>query len=365
MFSALQERINSQFLNELPFVAYRKPNKKEVIGIFQSTDVVHLIPDFNATGFVFSPFDSAGDTILIPVDEKMVVPDFTTTLASSTPTFEVDSRQQDFHIKLVEKGISEIKKGHFKKIVLSRRVKVAVNDSPLALFQKLLTAYSSAFCYLWHHPKVGTWLGATPEILLRTENKRFTTMSLAGTQVYQAEKPIEWGQKELDEQALVTDFIKNALRDKVADIHTSDLESVRAGSLLHLRTKVTGRMIADLKEIIRVLHPTPAVCGMPMTPSKRFILEHENYNRQFYTGFLGELNFKRERQRSPNRKNQENQAYRSVKTCSELFVNLRCMQLVKNRAHIYVGGGITNDSDPKKEWQETVNKSSTMLKVLY
>ena len=364
MFSALKERINAQFTNELPFVIYRKPNANEVIGIFQKTDAVHTISDFNASGFIFAPFDRAGDAILISADEKMVAEDFEPQSVSTTTDFEVNSKQRSFHLKLVSSAIAKIKKGRFEKVVLSRRLAVDVHDSPMELFQKVLSQYASAFCYLWYHPKVGTWLGATPEILLRTENNRFTTMSLAGTQAYENVKNTSWGQKELGEQALVTDYIKNALDGKVTDLHTSELETVRAGNLLHLRTKITGLMRANLEEIIRVLHPTPAVCGMPMAATRDFILRHENYNRQFYTGFLGELNFRRVLQRTSNRRNQENQAYRSVKTCTELFVNLRCMQLVDNKALIYVGGGITRDSVPEKEWLETVGKSRTMLKVL-
>lgn len=364
MFSALIQRAEDQFLKELPFVLYRKPNLTDVIGIFQDTPELHTVSDYSVTGFVFAPFDSAKDAVILPTDEKIVAQDFKPAAASLTTKVDLDAMQRDFHMNLVEEAIAEIKKGSFKKVVLSRRLEVEVNNSPIDLFQKLLATYTSAFCYLWHHPKVGTWLGATPEILLRTENKQLTTMSLAGTQAYQATKDAQWGRKELAEQALVTDYIKHALNGKVMKLFVSDLDTLRAGSLLHLRTQIAGLMIADLKEIIQVLHPTPAVCGMPMAPTKDFILHHENYAREFYTGFLGELNFKRELQRTSNRKNQENQVYRSVKTCSELFVNLRCMQLIENSALIYVGGGITVASDPEKEWQETVSKSNTMLKVL-
>ena len=56
--------------------------------------------------------------------------------------------------------------------------------------------------------------------------------------------------------------------------------------------------------------------------------------------------------------------YRSINRFTELFVNLRCMQLVKDQALIYVGGGITAGSDPENEWDETVLKSKTMSSIL-
>jgi isochorismate synthase len=88
---------------------------------------------------------------------------------------------------------------------------------------------------------------------------------------------------------------------------------------------------------------------LPKAVAKDFILKNEGYNRAYYTGFLGELNFD-----SFNKK--------SIK--SDLYVNLRCMQLKNNQAHIYIGCGITKQSTPQKEWEESVNKSMTMKRVL-
>jgi isochorismate synthase len=96
------------------------------------------------------------------------------------------------------------------------------------------------------------------------------------------------------------------------------------------------------------LHPTPAVCGLPKEDSKKFIIENENYDRSYYTGYLGELNT-----RSVNNE-----------LSSDLYVNLRSMQIENENAYVYIGCGITKDSDPEKEWEESVNKSMTMKRVL-
>jgi isochorismate synthase len=125
---------------------------------------------------------------------------------------------------------------------------------------------------------------------------------------------------------------------------------------LHLRTKVTGKLTtknAQLKILIRALHPTPAVCGLPRKKAKDFILENENYQREFYTGFLGELNIKDSKFKAQGQG-----------STSNLFVNLRCMNIENTIASIYIGGGITKDSNAKKEWDETVSKSKTMKRVL-
>jgi isochorismate synthase len=220
--------------------------------------------------------------------------------------------------------------------------------------------------YCWFHPKVGLWLGATPETLLQVSNKRFKTMSLAGTKNFEGTLKVNWSSKEINEQKIVTDFIIEKLQTEISDLQVSDTETIKAGSLLHLRAIVSGRLNQknQLHNILEKLHPTPAVCGYPTKEAKQFILANERYHREFYTGFLGEFNFKERRTRNSNKRNVENNAYTSVKTVTNLFVNLRCMQLKEKKALIYIGGGITSDSIPENEWQETVYKSDTIKKAL-
>jgi len=250
--------------------------------------------------------------------------------------------------------------------VVSRKETIYLKETnAVVLFQRLLNTYKNAFVYCWYHPKVGLWLGATPETLLSVTGKRFTTMSLAGTQAKNKAIETKWQSKETEEQQLVTNFIVENLESKVETLTVGKTETVEAGNLLHLRTKISGLLNTNLKHIVSALHPTPAVCGLPKNVTKQFILENENYNREFYTGFLGELNLKEEKSRNTNRRNVENNAYGSIKTVSNLYVNLRCMQLTDTKASLYVGGGITKDSIPENEFQETVNKAETMKKVLF
>ena len=93
------------------------------------------------------------------------------------------------------------------------------------------------------------------------------------------------------------------------------------------------------------LHPTPAVNGVPKEQSKRLIkqieLEGSNQDRSLYSGFIG----------------------LASKTSSKLYVNLRCCQLTKNNAHIYVGGGYTIQSKVENEWEETESKSETLTRI--
>lgn len=367
MLAQLIEKGKKALDQNLPFVLYRKPKSNLVNGGFQHTEDLHYVQTFEEKGFVFAPFSEESPSVLMQFQEYITVEDniLAEEKIGEHVVWDIDETGKKNHLQLIKNGIKEIDNNVFKKVVLSRKTEVNCKVSPFVLFQRLLEKYTSAFCYLWYHPKVGMWLGATPEILLRVENKRLTTMSLAGTKPFVLDKEVEWGTKELEEQELVTEYITEALKGKVDKLVPSKVESIRAGNLWHLRTKLTADIKEEsLKSIVKLLHPTPAVCGMPKKETQSFILTNEDYSREYYTGYLGELNIKQENLRTTRRRNTENRAYKSVKTVSDLYVNLRCMQLVKEKAIVYVGGGITKDSDPEKEWQETVNKSKTMLYIL-
>ena len=105
-----------------------------------------------------------------------------------------------------------------------------------------------------------------------------------------------------------------------------------------------------LKKLVEVLHPTAAICGLPTQIARDFILENEGYEREYYTGYLGEW--------IPNQDGSSEAA---------LYVNLRCMKIegsALDAASVYVGGGITAQSDPHDEWEETVEKSKVMKRFL-
>lgn len=356
--SLLFHKIATAYQKKQPFVAYRKPNSKLVQGFFQQNTTLYFTENFTEKGFVFAPFDSKKATILIPeevskrIEEKVAFftdfEDEKSTLSQSNIT---DHASKKTHIQLVQKAIERIDKQAFEKVVVSRKEMVKCTDLDLlTTFKKLLKNYSNAFVYLWFHPKVGLWFGASPEILLNVADNEFSTMALAGTQTYKNTQKTTWKSKELEEQQLVTNFIESQLNPIVSNLKVGDRTTIKAGNLLHLKTKISGTLEnqkTGLQALIRAIHPTPAVCGLPRKITRKFIEEHENYERSYYTGFLGELNLDS-----------------SLAITTSLFVNLRCMEVHKNTANLFIGGGITKDSHPQKEWEETVAKSLVMKKVL-
>ena len=370
--------LESHFDQVLPWVAYRKPHETVVKAFLQEDDTVYTTQDFTDSGFVFAPFNSDQEqTVLIPSSASQTISlnqEVTSKEEGASGRIlknvgiDYELGTKDTHIDLVKKGIQKIQSGVLKKVVLSRKQTATyTDDTPFDIFKRLLDQYSTAFVYCWYHPKIGLWLGATPETLVTIKNRQLKTMSLAGTQKGVDIEGIVWGQKEREEQQLVTDSIVNSLNSLVNHIEVSGAQTHKAGSLLHLKTDVSAQIDsskASLATILKALHPTPAVCGLPKTKAKEFILSKEGYDRMYYTGFLGELNLSTDKMRSRSRRNVENLAYRSVSKNTALFVNLRCMEIDVKGAQLYVGGGITDGSNPESEWEETVHKLQTMGRVL-
>jgi len=366
------EHLQKQYLGALPFVAYRKPGNPEVKALLQKDTKVYHATEFSESGFVCSPYNVDEPAILIPLESSDFneIGSYEMKYSNGENTFQgtfIDgSEKKEHHLDLINRGLDVIESGSIKKVVLSRKEIVPLSgNEPFTIFQDLLSNYPLAFVYIWFHPKVGLWLGATPETLLSVRGKHATTMALAGTQIYKGSLNVVWGTKEKDEQKIVTDEILKNLKTCTSDINKYETSSVRAGNLLHLQTRISAKLKDnDLKGILNKLHPTPAICGLPRDKAMEFIKENEGYDRAFYTGFLGELNLKEHKQRSGRKSNIENIAYKAIMTVSSLYVNLRCMQIVGDEVFIYVGGGITKDSIPDAEWEETVNKANTMKDVL-
>ena len=346
-------KIKKHYEKHLPFVMYSKPNSTSIFGFLQQNDTLFKISNYKEKGFVFASFDEK-QLILIPENESEVI---TTELGEITfETIEIEDLSFDLTAKnqyenLVSKGITAIKNDEFKKVVLSRSEIVDLTEFDfIATFQHLVQLYPTTFSYCFFHPEIGFWMGATPEQLLKANGNVFETTALAGTQKANLETEIFWQQKEKDEQQYVTDFIVKRLREVASSVDVTEPYSAKAGSIWHIKTDISGVLNANstLEEVIDTLHPTPAVCGLPKKKAKAFIIENENYDRTFYTGFLGELN----------------SSFANNDISSDLFVNLRSMQIQENKAILYMGCGITKESVPEKEWEESVNKSMTMKRVL-
>jgi isochorismate synthase len=257
-------------------------------------------------------------------------------------------------IELVNKSLNAIKNGELSKIVPARIKKIRLSESfeLVTAIKNLLEAYPNAFVNFFHIPGVGTWLGASPEILIQTKGDSFYTMSLAGTQKATGDNPLKnvaWTQKEIEEQALVSRYIVDCFKKiRLREYEEHGPKTVVAGNLLHLRSDFDVNMnstnFPQLGSVmLELLHPTSAVCGMPRKEAFQFLRDHESFDRSIFAGFIGPVNVEDE---------------------TSIYVNLRTARLLEGNAILYAGAGVTEDSDPEKEWEETEMKCEIIGKHL-
>ena len=248
-------------------------------------------------------------------------------------------------LALVEQGIARIQQGGLQKVVLARTetIELAADFDLASLFSRL-ARQPNHFASLISSPTEGTWVGCTPELLLAIDSLVMRTVSLAGTIAGDR----QWTDKEYREQGLVNDFIRDTLRRlDLTRVEETPLDNLSTGVFKHLKTGFhihldAGQQSAGMfARLLTLLHPTPALCGLPRTRALEFIRRHEGFERRLYAGFLGPCNIQPRRTR--------------------LYVNIRCMQLFARQGRLYLGAGITGDSDPEQEWQETCLKSRTLL----
>ncbi len=248
---------------------------------------------------------------------------------------------RDVYLRDAKCFLDRLVNDKLEKAVFSRVKNGPLIEDPIRLFDRLCEVYPKAFVYLISSSMFGTWIGATPEVLLETEQGIGSTMALAGTL---ASKEEEWSEKERLEQQYVTEFIEAKLtRMDCSILSEKNTTEMVAGPVRHLVSKFQFELNEKLPmEIADGLHPTPAVSGLPQEKAVELIQDIEGHDRSLYAGMIGIVS---------NEK-------------TSLFVNLRCAQLGDSASYFYVGGGFTCDSNIEKEWKETENKAKTLLQVI-
>lgn len=263
----------------------------------------------------------------------------TSNLSHSLQNFQEE--EQNDYLQKIEDVISFVKENQLPKLVIARQKKISFHLEEVSLSQTFLNlceSYPNAFVYFFIQDDL-CWIGAFSEVLGKFDKRtsEFETMSLAGTlPVHES-----WSKKELEEQQPVTDFISTVLSHFAQDFTQSETYDHPSGNIKHLRTDFNLSIQPyQLPDLIAALHPTPAVCGIPKKFCRDAIAKFENSSRSFYAGYI------------------------KVETANHIyyFVNLRCAQFFRNAALLYVGGGITADSLPEKEWRETELKAQAILR---
>jgi isochorismate synthase len=309
---------------------YRFPGQE----IIQKTGCFQLLESEIKEGFIVSNFDGS---------EKYIFSENQTDSEIKILAKEIQSVSKADYLFQGTKLVAAIRHLGIQKTVLSR-VLIQEFDTlkTLDLFHLLEQNYPKAFIYCFSDENLGTWLGASPEILLQQFGNSGFTIALASTK--KQEDNSDWNEKEKLEQAFVSEFIEEQLFNiGINQIEKNGPNEHIAGPIKHLRTDFSFSLDGvSIHQIISSLHPTPAVSGLPQNLSLDLIKSLEKHNRELYAGFIG----------------------LAASDKASFFVNLRCCQVTKGKINLYVGGGYTKDSNPEMEWQETENKSRTILNLV-
>ncbi len=310
-------------------------------------------------GFVFAPFRINNETPLFLMKPGILLKnhdDISSFDIEALPFSEKKIKTQASHFFIsreeylndIERTVAEIKKTRLAKVIVSRLISRERGRESLGrLYMGLREKAPNGFVYLVNLPEAGTWMGATPEVLLQSHGKTMETVSLAGTQAKRNDGNYSWFTKEIEEQAFVSRYMLDIFyRFGIYPYTTQGPETLESGNVAHLKTSFhfsSKKIDGKLGEFVNELHPTPAVCGLPKNKADQFIRKIEKHDRRYYTGYMGPW--------SPGN---------SVR----LFVNLRCMEITPGEYILYSGGGITSRSVPEEEWEETNNKAKTLLSAI-
>jgi len=261
----------------------------------------------------------------------------------------------EHYVGAVERAVERIREGALQKVVLAREVLVQGGEphDPAAVHGVLREAFPSCFVFC-----VGrgdrTFIAASPELLVRRQGLRASTLALAGTTRRSADPAVDdhlgeqlmRSTKDREEQAIVIRRIERALRPHAVWVAAAEEPVVvRMANVQHLATPIRAQLRGPVGaiELAGTLHPTPAVGGEPLSVAGPLIPRLEGLDRGWYAGPVG---------------------WTDANEDGELCVALRCALLHGRDARCYAGVGVVRDSDPAAELAETEAKLEALLPVL-
>lgn len=261
--------------------------------------------------------------------------------------------QQDIFMQMVASAAAKTATPEVDKVVLSRLIDIATDsriDSGL-LLERLIAQNPASFNFHVPLPDGSALLGASPELLLRKEDQRFSSLPLAGSARRQPDDMLDReagnkllaSEKDRHEHELVTEAMKAVLKPRSASLTMpASPQLVTTPTLWHLATPIEGVALEgeNALTLACLLHPTPALSGFPHQVAKKLIAELEPFDRELFGGIVG---------------------WCDADGNGEWVVTIRCARLYEKRVRLFAGAGIVPASSPAAEWRETGVKLTTML----
>lgn len=291
----------------------------------------------------FTAFDYSGKSVDEP---KLLKP----TIVEQTPLTEQS------YSEAVANALDEIQSNNYEKIVLARGIKLLADKrwQPLDTLNSLRERFSQCFTFSFSQGNESSFIGATPERLLRIRDGQLLTDAIAGSaprgktasEDAKFARSLLESEKDLHEHACVRDSIVRRLSELAIIGRTSDNPKLlQLANVQHLQSVIEAEVDekAHFLEIVQMMHPTPAVGGAPREKAVPRIHALEQIDRGLYSGVVGWFNHLNE---------------------GEMVVGLRSALVEGREARLYAGAGIVDGSIPEREMQETELKLNALLTAL-
>ncbi len=255
----------------------------------------------------------------------------------------------------IDKALSTIDEHTLQKVVLARRSSFRFDDElrPLDVFRRLRDATPNRFHYLVEAPDGRAFLGATPERLFRREGEYLFSEAVAGTRPRAEDaagdeallSALLHSEKDQREHLSVRWAIEEILRPFCEALSVDARASeMRLAHGRHLVSRFEGVLRPGVSswDLLRHMHPTPAVGGYPAQAAMKVIRQQEAFDRGWYAGPIGSMG----------------------RDEAEFAVALRCGVVSGDALHLFSGAGIVTGSDPAAEWDEIEHKIVDFARVL-
>ena len=262
---------------------------------------------------------------------------------------------EDHYKEAVDKIKNYIYEGDVMQVVLSQRMSQPFKYNPLSLYRSLRSLNPSPYMFFYHMEDHFV-VGASPEILVRLENKKVTVRPIAGTRPRgkdeasdtALEKDLLSDPKELAEHVQLMDLGRNDIGrvSRAGSVNVTDNMMIeRYSHVMHIVSNVEGLLRENLSamDVLKATFPAGTVSGAPKVRAMEIINELESSKRGVYAGAVGYLGFNGD---------------------MDVAIAIRTAVIKDNFLYVQAGAGIVADSIPQNEWDETKNKARAILRAV-
>jgi anthranilate synthase component 1 len=295
------------------------------------------------------------DSIMQQLSEPTDLPLFPVVDGEKQPPPRSNFRREDFQ-RAVERAKEYIRAGDIFQVVLSQRFESPFNGAPLDFYRCLRFINPSPYMFCLNFGDDFALVGSSPEMHVRLVGNTIEIRPIAGTRA----RGLTAAQDEANAAELLADPKERAEHIMLVDLARNDvgrvaefgtvrvtemMEIERYSHVMHIVSNVVGRSRAGCTafDVVRATFPAGTVSGAPKIRAMQIISELEDTRRGCYAGAIGYFGFDG-----------------NFDSC----IALRCAVLKNGKAYFQAGAGIVADSDPQREYEETVNKARAMMKAL-